>query len=74
MMSNRKYTLLCRYEVCIWALVWAHHTGSLEVDASHLHRVRWVMGHHLRIAQKTLGPGFRILAFAAQTAVSQKSN
>lgn len=49
-------------------------TGSLEVDASHLHRVRWVMGHHLCVAQKALGAGLRVLALAAQTPVSQKSN
>lgn len=50
------------------------HTGSLEVDPSHLHRVRWVMGHHLCIAQEALGSWFRVLALAVQTSVSQMSN
>lgn len=49
-------------------------TRSLEVDASHLHRVCWVMGHHLCIAQQALGSRFRVLALAAQTPVSQMSN
>lgn len=41
-------------------------TGSLEVDATHLHRVRRVVRHHFGVAQKALGPGFGILALAAQ--------
>lgn len=49
-------------------------TGSLEVDASHLHGVGRVMGHHLRVAQKALGSGLVVLALAAHTPVSQKSN
>lgn len=49
-------------------------TGSLEVDASHLHGVGRVMGHHLRVAQKALGSGLGLLALAAHTPVSQKSN
>lgn len=55
----------CRYTL---------HTRSLEVDASHFHRVCWVMGHHLCITQKALSSGFRVLAFAAYMPVSQKSN
>lgn len=40
------------------------HTRSLEIDASHLHRVRRVMSHHLRVAQKALGSWFRVFALA----------
>lgn len=47
------------------------HTRSLEVDASHLHRVCWVVSHHLCIVQKTLSPRFRILALAAETQMCQ---
>lgn len=49
------------------------HTGSLEVDATHLHRVRRVMRHHFGVAQKALGPGFGILALAAQRQAHEKS-
>lgn len=45
------------------------HTRSLEIDASHLHGVRRVMSHHLRVAQKALGSWFRVFALADQTPV-----
>ena len=59
---------------CLGVCAYTLHTGSLEVDASHLHGVGRVMGHHLRVAQKALGSGLGVLALAAHTPVSQKSN
>ena len=74
MMSNGKYSLLCGGKKCVWVSVCGLRTGSLEVDASHLHGVRWMMGHHLCITQKALGSGLWVLALAAQKPVNQKSN
>lgn len=48
-------------------------TWGLEVDASHLHRVCWMMGHHFCVAQEALGSRFGILALAAQTQASQRA-
>lgn len=64
-MSNRKLSLVSqkKQRAC---------TGSLEVDAPHLHGVRRVVGHHLGVAQQTLGSGFRVLAFAAQNTSESK--
>ena len=59
---------------CLGVCGFTLHTGSLEVDASHLHGVGRVMGHHLRVAQKALGSRLGVLALAAHTPVSQKSN
>lgn len=75
-MSSRMYNFFFADTMCVfgWLHVYMLHTRSLEVDASHLHRVCWVMGHHLCVTQKALGTGFRVLALAAQIPVSQKSN
>lgn len=70
-MSNRSILYYANTK-CVFGFlcVYMLRTGSLEVDASHLHRVSWVMSHHFCVAQQALGSRLRVLALAVQTPMS----
>lgn len=62
-----EHFLMQIYRVCLGAGLrpLSGRTRSLEVDASHFHRICWVVCHHLGVIQKAFGSGFRVLSLAA---------
>lgn len=74
--EQSKVDFIVQNKKCFFRCPWRRTlpTGSLEVDASHLHGIGRVMGHHLGVAQKALGSRFRVFALTAEIPVSQKSN
>lgn len=49
-------------------------TWSLEVDASHLHRVCGVMGRNVCVVQQALCPRLRLFSFATAERPGEKTN
>lgn len=58
-----KLHLICSTSAC-WKCVSVSFTWSLEVDASHLHRVCGVMGRNVCVVQQALCPRLRLFSFA----------